>query len=227
MTDTIQKRLKYAEYVDRTVKLLLEQFLITFGSVLLVMFSQTLFDIVLFNIGMFVLLSLAGTVCTLFYMSFNPKTETQVYVFTMFQTLGICALVVVNGRDVILFSLLIILGVILGLLILLKNNMFDFDSSTTSDTLMFFLMLTLLMGFSNIFLNIELLRTVELYFGTVLFLIYIVVDIKNFLSKAVKADDNLHSAHIDAVLNIYLDVINVFIRLVQIITRIKKAKNTK
>jgi FtsH-binding integral membrane protein len=51
---------------------------------------------------------------------------------------------------------------------------------------------------------------------------YIIFDVQHFLSEKTKISTNTkEDLHIEAAINIYLDVINIFLRVMEIIARLK------
>ena len=59
-------------------------------------------------------------------------------------------------------------------------------------------------------------RLIQAYFGVVLFTLYLIYDF-NRLEKAIARGDDSWSTAIDIAVNIYLDLINLFIDLLEIL----------
>ncbi|VBB18823.1 hypothetical protein YASMINEVIRUS_1355 [Yasminevirus sp. GU-2018] len=214
-------RMAYASHVYKTVQTLLFQFMFTFGCVCAVTFSQTVYNIVVQNLGSLLLMGIGGSLMTVFYMvSSAKKTETQLAVFTVFETMTICGITAFYGEEVVTLAVLATVGIVCGLGVYAFTTQVDhtgwFAPLTSALSCLLF------MGLFNIFFGFKLFHTIELYLGTVIFFGYIVVDVQMFLTeRSAKVAYVQPDLHIEASLNIYLDAINIFVRLLEIISTLK------
>lgn len=214
-------RITKAAHITKTVQTLFFQFLFTFGCVTLCTFNTTAYLFVLNNMMPLIMIGgLGGIAMVIYMMCASYKTEFQLAIFTAFETMVVCSGSVMYGEDVVLMAMLSTVGITaaLGVYALTTKN----DHSGLMGPLSSGLTCLLIMGIVNIFFRIPFLHTIELYVGTLIFFGYIVFDIQYFLSEKSKLSASVQDQlHIDAALNIYLDVINVFIRMLEIISRMK------
>ena len=217
--DTIHNfRIKHATHVMNTLQTLFFQFLFTFGMVTIVSFNEAAYITTLTNAMRLVSFGGIGGLLTIFYMSAcERKTYPQLAVFTFFETMVVCAASVMYGQDVVMMALLATFGIVTGL------GIYAMTTRTNYTGYMGFLFsclsCLLLMSLLNIFLGSQIVRIFELYVGTLLFFGYIVFDVQYYLTEhANKRLLNEDDLHIEAALNIYLDVINIFLRLMEIIS---------
>jgi FtsH-binding integral membrane protein len=181
----------------------------------------------------FIWIGMIGTLSTILYMFYfaSKKTGIQLAIFTVFETLSLCAISVLYGYDITLISMLVTIGLTAGLGVyalttkINYNKWFGLFSSGLTCVLM--------IGLINMFIGSPMLYAAKLYLGTVVFLGYIVLDIQYFLNSDANSYIMNHigkygvkDLHIIAALNIYLDVINLFIRLLEI-TKNMKGSNTR
>ena len=222
-----------AEFITKTFTCVFLQFLFTFSCIALCVFNQTLYMFVLRNVMRFILIGIIGTLATIYYMIYaQKKTGIQLAIFTIFETLSVCAVSVLYGPNTILMAMLVTIGLTagLGVYALTTNNdhiiWFDLFSSGLS--------CLLVIGLMNLFINSPILHMIELYTGTIIFLGYIILDIQLFLNKSTNSyvmnhisQYGINDLHIIASLNIYLDVINLFIRMLEIISKMKGNNTTR
>ena len=153
----------------------------------------------------------------------KKKTELQLAIFTLFETMLICVIATIYERESVLMAMLAMIGIVCGL------GTYALTTRTNHTGLMGPLLsgLTclLMMGLFNIFLGSMIVRLYELVFGTLIFFGYIVFDVQYYLSSHSKLNlYNRDDLHIEAALNIYLDGVNIFIRLLELFGS-KKKKN--
>lgn len=214
-------RVAKAIHITRTVQTLFFQFLFTFGCVTLCTFNTAAYLFVMSNLMPLIMVGGLGGLVMVIYMSCAArKTETQLAIFTVCETMVVCAGSALYGEDVVMMAMLATVGITaaLGVYALTTEN----DHSGLIGPLTSGLTCLLIMGLCNIFFRIPFVHTIELYGGTLIFFGYIVYDVQHFLSEKSKLSASVQEQlHIDAALNIYLDVINVFIRMLEIISRMK------
>jgi protein lifeguard len=213
-------------YVTKTIHTLFLQFVFTFGCVLSVTQYPALRDIIINNSTALLWGGCIGGMCTILYMVFAVHyTAELLAVFTIFETAIICCATSFYDTDVVVMAILATAGIVGGL------GAYAMTTKYNHHNLIQFLVpglsCLLFMGLINIvFFRYHFLHTLELYSGTLLFFGYIVFDVQYFLSRKSSVDFNQKNLHIVATLNIYLDVLNIFIRLLEIIKAGKK-KGTK
>jgi len=215
-------RMAHAEHVFKTVTLLTYQFLFTFACVTLTTFSSTVTTMIQSNFELLVGLSAFGTLATVIYMCFiaERQTEQQLALFTLLETISVCCVSTFYGQDVVSLAMLCTFGICGGLAfyaMTTRNKHTDLMSSLYSG-----LSCLVFMGLLNLFIRSELLHSIQLYAGTVIFLGYIIFDVQYFLrDKSRVAKYHKDDLHVVAAMNIYLDVVSIFLRLMEIIDRNK------
>jgi FtsH-binding integral membrane protein len=217
------------EYIAKTFQTLFFQFLFTFGSVFLVAFNDTAHNFMLSNAEKMLVIGGLGGIITILYISFsNPKVELQLAVFTVFETMVVCVGAVLYSWDVVMLALLATFSIssFLGFYALSTKT----DYTQFGNALFSALMSLLMISLAGLFLGIEMIHTVSIYFGTLVFFGYIIYDVQHYFSNDAKLLNEhgiKQDLHIEAAINIYLDVINVFIRMLEIIDRLKNKGENK
>lgn len=206
-----------AVHVFKTVQLLLLQFLFTFGLTTIIAFNQSAYLYTVKHALELVSIGGLGGVLTVIYIgTATKKTEVQLAIFTVFETMLVCAASSMYGLETVMMAMLAMIGIMCGL------GTYALTTSTdhTGLSSLFFSGLSglLMMSIVNIFLGSQIVRMFELYCGTLLFFGYIVFDVQYYLSEHSPAlMSHSDDFHIEAALNIYLDGINIFVRLLEII----------
>ena len=211
----------YFTYISRTFKTLFFQFLFTIGSLLLVRFNNQVSSFVINNVIPLFGIGSIGSIATIFYMTMitSRKTEIQLAIFTLCETIILCAISINYGKDVVMMALTVTIGMssAIGTYALLTN----INHSYLARSLYSVLTCLLTISIFNIFAGLHILYIIELYIGTLLFLGYIVYDIQHYLHDKSNISGYIQEdLHIDAAINIYIDIINIFVRLLEIIARI-------
>jgi hypothetical protein len=215
-------RFANAEYVIKTITLLMYQFIFTFGAIISVA-SSTVITTFLQNNLWLSWWSFIGALGTIIYIFFGAtkRTELQLAIFTFFETLFVCCFTTLFGRECVMMAIFCTSGITFGLIIYALTTKINY---TPMMNVLYSCLSTLLfMMILNMFLKNNILYTIEAYVGILLFLCYIVVDVQYFLQ-----DRSRHlrfykeDLHIIAAINIYLDVINLFIRLLKLYAENKK-----
>ena len=97
------------------------------------------------------------------------------------------------------------------------NMLIDYDFGFLGPILLICLIALVIMEFLNaFFFKSRRRRLIQAYFGVVLFTLYLIYDF-NRLEKAIARGDDSWSTAIDIAVNIYLDLINLFIDLLEIL----------
>jgi FtsH-binding integral membrane protein len=214
--DQLAYKYKKSRMIEKTVRLLFFQFLFTFGCVLFTLIP-IVHAIIIRNIALLLTIGSIGSFLYILYISSaTEKTEQQVAVFTMFETMVICAASSMYGYDVVIMATLITIGITcaLGIYALTATT----DHTGWYGILYSSLTCLLAFGIMNLFFGIEFIRLIELYLGTLVFFGYIIFDVQYYLSDKM-FNDIRADLHISAAINIYLDVINIFIRMLEIVSR--------
>lgn len=215
------------KFMLKTISTLALQFSFTFVTILLVTLSDSLRLLMLENASTFLFVSAVGSIGTVLYAAFNKEhmTENMLGFFTVMESLLLCVFVSLFEKDVILFSLVITLGLVTGLGSYAMNTKNNHATDESFQYLSSGLTTLVVMGLMNLFLGNSFVETLCLFGGTLLFMGYIVFDIQlYFKNPEVHTHKN---AHVMAALNIYLDVVNIFIRIVKIYDKYIKEKNNK
>jgi hypothetical protein len=216
---------KRDDYVRKTMNTLLCQFGFTFGCVLATIMSQDIFLFVQLYMLELLISGIVGSLASVLYIVFSDtKTEFQLGLFTFFETMVVVTGSALYDPHIVLMTLFVTVGLVGGLgayALTTKNNHLNLGNALSIglSTLIF-------MGLLNYFFRTSFTDTLQLYAGTLIFLGYIVYDVQLFFSEHTDLKSyEKGDLHIIASLNIYLDVINVFIRLLEIMDRIKGKDN--
>lgn len=217
------ERRNYADHLDKTLKLICYQLLFTFAFTIIV----TLCDPVklLFRVFILPILSfgITGSIVTLIYMNYvDEMTKNQLALFTFFEAVVITTFCQLFEYETIIVAMLITLGLsgCLGL----YGFMTKHNYSSYGRMLFCCLLSLLVISIGNLFLRNSCLGIIELFLGTILFMSYIVYDVNHYLHlhMNVRLNQMPGDIHIRAATEIYLDIINLFIRIVKMIDMIKK-----
>lgn len=221
---TEELRTAAAIHIEKTIWTLACQFFFTFGLILLTTFVSAIHDFVLRYILHVLGLGIAGSLIMVLVISFSErKTDLQLAVFTFFETLVICAGSLIYSEDTIVLGLLVTIGLASGLACYGITTTHNFLSLGPA----LFSALTMLctMGLMNLFIQAPLMHVVGMYFGIMLFSAYIIYDVQFYLTEKCKdmafIKDDLY---IDAALNIYLDVLNILLRVWEFIAMVRGDK---
>ena len=211
-------------YISLTVKTLMYQFAFTFGCVLLMVLSESINESFRSNASFLVTIGSTCALGTCIIMTFsNQMNEICLGVFTFYETMTICGFVSMFEKNIVCVALLLTIGICsaLGTYALTTK----YNHTKLMGPLFAGLSCLLIISFTNLFLGLEWLHIFELYAGILLFFGYIVFDIQYFLRKNILEKRCIHdNLHIVAAMNIYLDVINIFIRILIILTKNKRKK---
>lgn len=216
-------RFQQAKYVTRTITTLLCQFMFTFGAVCLVTFNNFAYHFVRSNIMSLIYVGGFGGIAMALYITLSArKTERQLAIFTVLETMVVCAASAMYGTDVMVMAMLSTFVICAGLgvyaMTTSNNHLSLFPILSSGLTCFVFISIV------NIFIGAEILHTINLYIGTVLFIGYIIFDVQYFLCyRANEVAYDQSDLHIMAAFNIYVDVINIFARLfLEIYVRLQK-----
>lgn len=200
-------------HIAKTITALACQFLFTFTCILLTTFVPTIYNFMVHYFLHVAGLGIAGSLLSILFIVFsNRKTLAQLATFTFFETLLVCAGSIIYGENTIVLGLLATIGITSGLSCYALTTKKDY---TNMGSVLFTALTSLcVMGIMNLFLRAPLLHVVGMYFGIMLFSGYIIYDVQVYLTEKCKdmvmVKDDLY---IDAALNIYLDVLNILVRM--------------
>ena len=97
------------------------------------------------------------------------------------------------------------------------NYLTDIDFGSLGPVLFILLISLIVIGVSNAYVfKSSRRRLLQSYFGVCLFTFYLIYDF-NRLEKAIASGDTSWAVAVDIAVNIYLDIINLFIRLLDIL----------
>jgi len=177
-------------------------------------------NMVLDNIEPMILLGGCGSLAMVLYMCCSSrKTETHVFLFTLFETMLVTASTMFYSREVVTMAVMVTGGITMGLWIYALTT--KTDHTGIAPHLYSILCVLVFMGLFNMFWASDLLYRIDLYVGTLLFMAYLVVDVQYYIGKRLKEKEVPEDLHIDAAMNVYLDVINIFIRVLHIIAKLR------
>lgn len=216
-------RMMRSDYFAKTLYTLSIQLSFTFGSVLLVSGNDPINQ---YFVEHFYNLSGAGfigAIIVLYWMntSIHP-TSLQLGCFTVCQTIVICTIVPFFEHHILVATIGLSFA-ITSVMCIIACFLNRFDSLT--EYMMLSTLATLLVGgIINLFSQSHFIQTFELYIGTILFMAYIVLDVQQTIDQCI-AKNHTKNIHIHACLNIYLDILNLFVRLLQIYSLYFQKKN--
>lgn len=217
-------RMLRAEYFAKTIFTLSLQLWFTFGSVLLVNGNDRIKQYFVEHFNDLSGTGFIGSFISLWWMSNSTHpTSFQLGCFTVFQTISICTIAP-------FFEHLVLVGVIgVTLVITLALAIIAYFSkrfNTHTEHLMLCILTTLLVGgIANLFFKSPFIRMLELYVGILLFMAYIVLDVHHTLDQYITTKHQHPNIHIYACVNIYLDILNLFVRLLQVYSLYIQKKN--
>lgn len=215
-------RISTVNHIIKTLNTLSSQFLFTFGCILLTTYVSSIYNFVLNYLLHIVGLGIAGSLLMVLFISFSDrKTIGQLAAFTFFETLSLCAVSIMYGETTIVLGLLATIGISVSLACYALTTNKNF--TTMSSVLLMALTSLCFLGLMNLFLRSPIFHAVGMYLGIMVFSLYIIYDVQLYLTEKCKQaafmDDTLY---IEASLNIYLDVINLLLRLWELIAIITK-----
>jgi FtsH-binding integral membrane protein len=219
-----QQNTMYTEHIVRTIQTLFCQLVFTFMCISMVGISKTFRMFVINHVKEMITVGILGTFTTLIWIRVsNYKSRAQLALFTIFETMIICVICTLYNHNVILTAMLGTFGIISSLIvyaITTRNNHTMYSGFLCSS-----LVSLLITSIFNIFLKSSILEMLILYIGTLIFFGYIVCDVQYFFSKKaydyVQTEGDAENVHIEAALSIYLDIINIFIRILKCASKIR------
>src|SRR5690606_18678996 len=103
-------------HIIKTIKTLALQFFFTFSCILLTTFVPIIYNFVLRYIFHVFCLGAAGSLLTILFMAFSErKTDGQLAMFTLFETIVVCVSSIFYGETTVALGLLITIGLTAGL----------------------------------------------------------------------------------------------------------------
>lgn len=154
----------------KTIKILCFQILFTFSVITMFTFNKFTQSFLQNHIVNLLTLGCIGSVCTILYMSyFNKMTIRYLTIFTIFETMTLCAAISIYDSQIVRLAMISTLGITTGLAIytLLTSN-----NNTTrgiGSYLYAGLICLLAMGSVNLFVQSDTVHLIELFFGTIIF----------------------------------------------------------
>lgn len=211
-----------ANMITKTIEIILCQMLFTFGCVALTLIpaiNKIIVDNCMANLA----IGFIGAIMMSLYMSYAPKkTEMQLAIFTIFETMVIYSISAMYGYNTVVLAVLATLGLSAALSIYAISA--NTDHVGLYSILYSSLTCSIIISFANLFFNIPLIDLIELYTGTLIFFGYIIVDVQYYFSDKYDYYNFPSDIHISAAFNIYLDFVNIFIRMLEIIRRYRTDK---
>jgi FtsH-binding integral membrane protein len=216
-----------SDHVSKVVRLTVCQTLFTFGLISVTKYTGILDNFSDEFLGFAIIASFLGILITLcvIHMS-ESKTELQLAVFTILETIPLCVITHLHSADAVLYAMIGTLGLSVGLITHACLTSRDYTKCTA--WLGSGLLVLLICGILNLWIGSNLVHFIELFAGTLLFMIYIIHDVQIYVINNTENGLNVRQDfHIDAALNIYLDVINIFIRILEIVDMLSGKKKKK
>ena len=221
----IDFRITNMEHILKTITLIFYQIFFTFGCVTIVTYSSVIMTLIQTHLTWLMLISLFGSFSIIIYMVFfaNYQTQEQLAVFTLFETILVCCITTFYGQDIVTLAMLCTFGIAsgLGVYAFTTKN----DHTGLYDVLHAGLCCLILMSLLNFFVREHhnsgnTLHMIEMYIGTIFFFGYIIFDVQYFFQDRKKiARYHQNNLHVVAAMNIYLDVVNIFLRLLDIVNK--------
>lgn len=215
--NTMEARQVLANHISKTVMTVALQFLFTFTCVLLTTFVPAIYMMFICNFVNIAVTSIICSFASLFYMFLaKRKTDIQLAIFTFFVTLTVCINTLPFGQTSVMLSLLITFGISACLSIYALTTKRDYTGM--GPILLSALIALCLVGLMNIFIQLPIFHLLSTYAGIMVFFGYVIYDTQTYLTEkcinqALERDD----LYIDAAINIYLNVISIFEKILRII----------
>lgn len=219
-------RIAHTTYVIQTITTLFWQFFFTFSMVALTVYNDYVNHIIKVRSDRLLLFGGIGCILMLIHIiSSDKKTLTQLSLLTIFQTIILCATSVSYSIDNIIVSIMSTIGITIGLGVYALTTKYNYTQWTSLFTTGLVCLFT--MSISNLWIQSSFIDNIEVYIGTMIFLGYIIIDVQYYLHKKTSViyynDEDLY---ISASLNIYIDILNIFMRLLTIFSKYEnKTKN--
>lgn len=223
-----QKNITLTEHIQLTLNVLASQLMFTFGCILSLIFFPTIKIFFSSNLYDLLLIGLIGSICNIYYMCNSEKmTECQLIMLTIFQTISTCCITVRANDNVIFMAIITTFG--LSLSLATYSIFTNFDHGGLLKYISSGLTLLISMAVMGLFFQIQFFELFKLYFGLLVFFGYIIFDVQFFIKEKIKNPSSIaDDLYIEAAMNIYLDVLNIFIRMLSILQQSnKKNKKTK
>ena len=194
------------------------QMILLFIMVYIGFISKTFREWLLTSVTMAIITMLIALTC-LFAPLFKPSIFKHVptnyillTVFTLSYSWWIAAYTVSFTQSSVLFALFLTVIMVLSLTIYAFVTKKDFSSMGAF--LCTALSMLIVISLIQIFVRIPLLYLIELYGGLIIFCIYLIYDVQLIVGKGSNkfAEDD----YILAALNLYLDIIGIFVRILDI-----------
>lgn len=224
-----EKRLMYAEYLEKTLGLICCQLLFTFGSALFIALCDSVRILFQSFAVPILIIGFIGSFSTVIFMNNTRKMMTyQLIIFTIFETMVICTFCSMFDNDIVIISVFTTLGLSLGLA-LYGFTMKHIPRADTWSILFGWSVCLLTANMCNLFIKISFLHTIGLSLGTIVFMSYIIYDVNHYLhmdSLEICSVEPYGDMHIRAAIQIYLDIMNLFVRIIEFVDMIKKIKRS-
>jgi FtsH-binding integral membrane protein len=215
------------KHISKTITVLAQQFFFTFACILLTTYVPRIQYVMFKYFVSISIFSIIGSLVTVIVLIFSyQKNIVHLGLFTIFESLLVCLISLQFSQDIVLMGLLLTIGLVTGLSTYALTT--NYDYSVFGPELLSMLTTLCVVGITNIFLQIPILHVFGTYAGILVFVGYVIYDVQLFLTekclKFSSVDDDLY---IDAALNIYLDVINILIRVWEILAVIFDDKKSR
>ena len=214
---SIQEKIREG-FIYKVFGIVTYQMILLFVMVYLGFISKTFREWLLTSVTMLIITLILVIVC-LFAPIFRPSLFKQVptnYIlltlFTLSYSWWIAAYTVSFTQSSVLFSLFLTVTMVLSLTIYAFVTKKDFSSMGAF--LFTALSMLIVASLIQIFVQIRLLYLIELYGGLIIFCIYLIYDVQLIVGKGNNkfGEDD----YILAALNLYLDIIGIFVRILAI-----------
>jgi FtsH-binding integral membrane protein len=211
--DSIDKlRIQYFNHVSRIISILMNQFGFTIIMIFICHMTPILSNLIMTNSCFLAKIMMGGSLLILLLINLmKVKTYFQLIIFTLFQTLFCCAITINYNLTTVVFDTMLTCFVIGSTLFC-----YGMRSETHEKGLENFLfsgsILLVMMWAIDVMFGSHLIRVSEPYLVTAMMMGYIAYDAERFLTKKI-TQSTPDDIHITAALNIYFDIIVLFLRL--------------
>lgn len=206
------------KYISKTVALIALQCLFTFLSLFIIGIFEGIQKYILSHYNMVIIIGLAGTILTLYYIN-NAKKKTieQLQILTMFEIIILATTTVFFNLDMLLFVITFTLCLCVGLCLYAFASRISYSNNLGRILSTLLSMLLILILCNHVF-RLTLLHTMSIYLTLLVFSGYIIHNVKKYFFDFNMSDLYMYDdLHIEAAINIYLNILWIFSSLLNII----------
>lgn len=209
-------------YLRKVYTILSVQLALTTVISVFIMLMPAMLEFVIRNQWVLLVNGLAGMFCAFALISKRNEYPTNFYLlgaFTLLNSFTIGILVSLFEMMLVAQAFFLTAVVVVGLTIYTFQTKRDFE--WLGGTLYSFLTIAMFAGFIQIFLRSNFIDTVLTVSGACIFSAYIIYDTQQIM-KHLSAEE-----YIIGVINLYMDIINLFVKILKILSMLKNSESSE